>query len=171
MYPLFGAVTVLWNDLLNINWATICLIALPTVFNPVMKAPTRACRRLLDKIDGLRMYINVAELEQLRFENPPEETPETFSRLLPYAVAFGLEDTWCARFADALRMDAVSEGRDIGVPRSFYQANGGFRSFENSLVAASRIPAPPAKGGSGGSFFGGGGGAGRGGGGGGGGGW
>jgi hypothetical protein len=40
--------------------------------------------------------------------NPPQETPETFEAILPYAVALDLADTGAARFANILA-DAAYE--------------------------------------------------------------
>lgn len=105
----FGLIVVigslLYNQVQNLTVWTVVLVAIPVLFCPVMGAPSRVCRRLLDRIDGLALYIGVAERERLQALNPPEETPETFERLLPYAVALGLEDTWCSRFAAQLSVD------------------------------------------------------------------
>jgi hypothetical protein len=49
----------------------------------------------------------VAEEERLEYLNPPEKTPETFERFLPYAVALDLENTWANRFAGVLAAAAA----------------------------------------------------------------
>lgn len=48
------------------------------------------------------MYIGAAETQRLNFLNPPERTPEEYHRVLPYAVALGLEKAWGAQFAGSL---------------------------------------------------------------------
>lgn len=47
---------------------------------------------------GLYRYIDVAEKRRIEFHNAPEKTPETFERLLPYAMIFGLEKKWAKEF-------------------------------------------------------------------------
>lgn len=163
------------SGMYGLSVATVILVAIPMIFCPEMKAPSLAGRRLLDQIDGLLMYIDTAEKDRLQAMNPPEETPEVFERLLPYAVAFGLEETWCSRFADKLAVERPVEGSgtfsdtaDLG---RLFRGGRGYR-FGNAIAAASVAPSSSGGGSDGGSSFsGGGGGAGSGGGGGGGGGW
>ncbi len=45
---------------------------------------------------GFRQYIETAEARQIRFE----EAEATFSRFLPYAMAFGLASVWAKTFAE-----------------------------------------------------------------------
>lgn len=71
-------------------------------FHHLLKAPTAEGRRVMDQIEGFRLYLGVAEEERLNLINPPEETPELFERFLPYAMALGLEHQWGQRFADVL---------------------------------------------------------------------
>jgi len=51
-------------------------------------------------LQGLHRYIDVAEKDRINFHNAPEKNPETFSKLLPFAVAFGLEKQWAEQFGD-----------------------------------------------------------------------
>ncbi len=81
---------------------TLALLA-PWVFMGLMKAPSTTARRLLDGCEGLALYIRTAETERLRRFNPPERTPELYTRLLPYAVALNLEKAWGENCADILR--------------------------------------------------------------------
>jgi hypothetical protein len=68
-------------------------ICLP-VFGYLLKAPTSIGRRLIDKIEGFRLYLDVAEKDELELKNPPEKTPELFEAFLPYALALGVEQSW-----------------------------------------------------------------------------
>lgn len=163
--------------------ATIILVALPMLFCPNMKAPSRTCRALLDKIDGLLLYIKTAERNRPAAKSRPGVTPETFERLLPYAAAFGMEGAWCAHLAESLPAGGKKEDKGVfwfADTRlgTVFQYSDVFPRFSESLCRASVLPKEGGgsggsgdSGGSGGSFFGGGGGAGFGGGGGGGGGW
>lgn len=80
----------------------LALSLLPALFAPLMKRPSQQCRQLLDEIEGLALYIRVAEEDRLAILNPPEHTLQFFEKLLPYAVALGLEDAWGKKFSDVL---------------------------------------------------------------------
>ena len=67
-----------------------------------MKAPTLKGRVLLNKIDGFKLYLEVAEAEEMKFKQTykaaPALTPELFEQYLPYAMAFDVESQWTERF-------------------------------------------------------------------------
>lgn len=148
------------------------VLVIPLIFAKLMKAPSREGRDLLDRIEGLRMYIEAAEEDRLLHFNPPEKTPEVFERFLPYAVALGLEKTWCDRFAAVLAGGLAPGSQNL--PSSTYDKGGMprfIRTFESRAATARTTPRSYASGGgsvfsSGGSRGGGGGGRGGGGGGG-----
>jgi uncharacterized membrane protein YgcG len=74
-------------------------IGINAVFYQLLKAPTRAGRHLLDRIEGFRLYLDVAEGDEIRLRSGPELTPGLFERYLPYAMALDLEARWSARFS------------------------------------------------------------------------
>ena len=90
----------------GVNWLVIVGIVLMLgiyfFFASIMDRPTRLGRQLLDEMIGFRDYIDIAEKDELNLRNPPEKTPELFERLLPYALALGLEQRWAERFAGVL---------------------------------------------------------------------
>ena len=49
-------------------------------------------------IEGLKMYLDIAEEKRMQFFNPPNVTPEKFEELLPYAIALGMEEVWGEKF-------------------------------------------------------------------------
>ena len=49
-------------------------------------------------IEGLKMYLDIAEEKRIQFFNPPNVTPEKFEELLPYAIALGMEEVWGEKF-------------------------------------------------------------------------
>jgi len=157
--------------------ATLAVMVAAPVFKYLMKAPTRAGRKVLDVIAGFREYLSVAEEDRLNLENPPERTPELFERFLPFALALGVEQKWSEKFDDVLSGAGRERGGQHYSP-SFY--SGGSSGLERALTGAaigaaiggalaSSSVAPSSSGSSGGG--GGGGSSGGGGGGGGGGGW
>jgi uncharacterized membrane protein YgcG len=157
-------------------FALAAIVALTLlVFARLMPAYTLEGRRVKDHIEGLRQYLSVAERDDLVRMQAPALTPEEFARMLPYALALGVERTWADRLAAVLGTAAVASAVS-----SYYSgdpglwSSGSTRGFANSLDAlgstVSSASTPPGSS-SGGSGGGGGGSSGGGGGGGGGGGW
>lgn len=153
--------------------ALALIVLLNVLFVLVMGAPTPLGRQLMDAIEGLRLYLTVAEKDRMNMQGAPQMSPQHFETLLPYAVALGVEKPWSKAFETWLA--AASTGAAAYAPtwyngnyNSFGDRIGGFSSSMASTIA-STIPAPPSSSSS--SFSGGGGSSGSGGGGGGGGGW
>ena len=78
------------------------------VFFYLLRAPTLPGRKLLDEIEGFRLYMTTAEEERLKVLHPPEKTPELFERYLPYALALDCENEWNAKFASVLAAAAMA---------------------------------------------------------------
>jgi len=162
------------HDANTLAVVALALIVLVNVlFVLVMGAPTPLGRQLMDAIEGLRLYLTVAEKDRMNMQGAPQMSPQHFETLLPYAVALGVEKPWSKAFETWLA--AASAGAAAYAPtwyngnyNSFGDRIGGFSSSMASTIA-STIPAPPSSSSS--SFSGGGGSSGSGGGGGGGGGW
>ncbi|KXG84553.1 DUF2207 domain-containing protein [Agrobacterium bohemicum] len=152
--------------------AAIGLIVLINVlFLFLMGAPTPLGRKLMDGIEGLRLYLTVAEKDRMNMQDAPAMSPQHFEKLLPYAVALGVEKPWSETFETWLASAQAGEyspGWYSGNYSNFGTRIGGFSSTMASTIA-STIPAPVSSSSS--SFSGGGGSSGSGGGGGGGGGW
>lgn len=149
------------------------MVLVQFVFFRLLHAPTAAGRKLLDQIDGFRMYLEVAEKDELALRNPPKKTPQLFEAYLPFALALGVEQKWAEKFAGVFA--SLRDGTAGGYHPGWYGGHfdtrnlGGFTdSVGNSLTSAISSAATPPGSSSGG---GGGGSSGGGGGGGGGGGW
>lgn len=153
--------------------ALISCMTINILFHHLLKAPTRAGRRLLDQLEGFRRFLDVAEREELNFRNPPEKTPELFERFLPYALALGVEQRWMERFAGLFgQLAAHGEGyQPVWYHGRHWNIHnlGGFSGAIGTSLGAAVASSATAPGSSSGS--GGGGSSGGGGGGGGGGGW
>ena len=152
--------------------SAIALGVMNIVFYYLLRAPTVSGRKILDQLEGFRMYMKTAEEERLKILNPPEKTPELFERYLPYALALDCENEWNDKFTAVLAAAALAGATSP----SWYSGNnwnsgnmGGFTDSLGSSLASSAASASVAPGSSSGS--GGGGSSGGGGGGGGGGGW
>nr|WP_321458084.1 DUF2207 domain-containing protein [uncultured Cohaesibacter sp.] len=74
---------------------------LGVAFYAWMKAPTLLGRAVMDKIDGLKLFMTVTvaqKAEELNDADMPELTPKLYEDLLPYAIALGVEQKWSKTF-------------------------------------------------------------------------
>ena len=153
------------------------IVLINVIFFFLMGAPTPLGRRRMDEIEGLRIYLTLAEKDRMNMRGAPEMSPQHFETLLPYAVALGVEKPWSRTFETWLATAAAGAAAASYTPTwysgdsatGFGDRIGGFSSSMASTIA-SAIPAPAASSSSSG-FSSGGGFSGGGGGGGGGGGW
>src|SRR5699024_3033675 len=91
----FAAASVIILGLFGhmIGWIPALIVVVIALVNGLfwswMRAPTLKGRLLLDHIEGLRLYLTVAERDDIerRHGDAPPQTFEEFERLLPYAVA------------------------------------------------------------------------------------
>ena len=148
----------------------IALILVNALFYELLKAPTTMGRRAMDRIEGFRMYLSVAEKDRLDRLDPPEKTPALFEKYLPYALALDVENQWSERFADKLGVAAEApysprwyHGRSWtdGGLAGFADGLGG--AFVGAIAASSTAPGSSSGTGGGGASGGGGGGGGGGG--------
>jgi uncharacterized membrane protein YgcG len=145
------------------------------IFGRLVKAPTDEGRKLMDEIEGLKLYLSVAERDELaRMSEPGAPRPaldeKRYEMLLPYAVALEVEDAWTKKFTAAVGVAAAAEAtRRIG----WYQGGGvsdlgslsrAVGSSLTSQIASSATPPGSSSGAGGGGSSGGGGGGGGGGG-------
>ena len=148
------------------------------VFYHLLKAPTLLGSKILDQIDGFKMFLNTAEKDRLEVLNPPQVTPEVFEKFLPYAIALDCENQWSKKFeAEAAAAAAAGDTRyGYSTYSPIWYSGGNVGSFNSGAFAAglgaslaasaaSAATAPGSSSGSGGGGFSGGGGGGGGGGG------
>ena len=150
----------------------VLMTAIVIVFAVLVKAPTDAGRKLLDEIEGLKLYLGVAERDELARlpgpDAPPPLDAERYQRLLPHAVALEVKEAWTKQFTLAVGAAAAAattatmawySGGRAGDLGSFASSIG---SSLSSQIASSS--SPPGSSSGGGGFSGGGGGGGGGGG-------
>lgn len=151
------------------------LAALNILFYYLLQAPTVMGRRTMDQIEGFKLYLSVAEKDQLKAMKSPEKTPELFVKFLPYALALDVEQQWAGQFADLfarLKQEGYGDPAYSDTGYYLWYFNDGRFDFGDrftSQVSASLTP--PGSSSAFSSDSGGGGSSGGGGGGGGGGGW
>lgn len=155
------------------------LVVINLVFANAMRAPTAAGRRLLDHIEGLVLYLSVAERDELKgLQGPdgdgaaPVLDARRYEALLPYAMALSVEDAWTKKFTAAVGVAAAASAA-AGI--AWYRGSGARlsslgdvssqlgRSLGAQISASASPPGSSSGGGGGGSSGGGGGGGGGGG--------
>ena len=137
------------------------------LFHYLLKAPTPFGQKILDEIEGFRLYLSTAEQHRLDILHPPDKTPELFEKLLPYAIALGVENEWSQQFAGILEQTTKEQdgyrpgwysGRNIGRLKAATLGSTLGSGLASSVAASST--APSSSGGAGGAGGGGGGGGG-----------
>lgn len=178
---LLAAITILpafWiaGDAGKIAVAIIGVLMVITliVFGKLVRAPTVEGRKLMDEVEGLKLYLSVAERDELARmkgpDGPPALDEKRYEMLLPYAVALEVEDAWTDKFTAAVGAAAAAaatsrigwyHGGDVGDLGSLSRAIG---TSLTSQIASSATPPGSSSGSGGGGSSGGGGGGGGGGG-------
>jgi uncharacterized membrane protein YgcG len=165
-YPLFS---------LYIKLALAVLGIANVAFYWLLHAPTISGRAVMDKIEGFKLYLSVAEANRMNLRGAPKVTPEVFEKFLPYAIALGVEKPW-SNALEAELQKAKDAGHDISYTphwysgtsrwssRDFGAATAGIVSSVAAGMAEATPPSSSGSGGGGGGFSGGGGGGGGGGG-------
>ncbi len=189
------------NDTLAIGWITSVLLGIVTfglaissgvpfvlaglvvlfliniLFTFLMPAPTKEGRKLRDDAEGLKLYLSVAEKEELsRLEmvqaETPELTPERYELLLPYAMALNVESAWTDKFTRVVGQSVAEQtqrsmrwytGSGVTAGSLTAMSSGLSKGLSSSISSASSPPGSSSGGGGGGSSGGGGGGGGGGG--------
>lgn len=156
--------------------AAFSIVLLNVGFSLIMRAPTVHGRKIMDEIEGFKMYMETAEENRLNMNEEPELNPTRFEEILPYAIALGVEKPWSERFQrEFIDVQPASSGTPY---QSNWYAGSGFSSGNLGKnisatvagVSSAMIASQPVSSSSSG-FSSGGGSSGGGGGGGGGGGW
>ncbi|OGY80030.1 MAG: hypothetical protein A3B74_05240 [Candidatus Kerfeldbacteria bacterium RIFCSPHIGHO2_02_FULL_42_14] len=153
-----------------LGFVVFASVGIHAIFYRVLRQRTFAGRKLVDEIEGFRLFLSMTEKDRLNFHNPPERTPELFEKYLPYAIALDVEHAWAEQFTDVL----VKASQEEATYTPMWYAGANFQainpalfasslgnSFSSSIASASHAPSSSSGfGGSGGSGGGGGGGGG-----------
>lgn len=150
------------------------MLAAVIAFAFLVPAPTAEGRKLLDEIEGLKLYLGVAERDELARMPGPDAPPpldaQRYQFLLPYALALDVEAAWTEKFTAAVGAAAAEAATaNLGWYRggaitSLHQLTSSLGSSLGSQIASASSPPGSSSGSGGGGFTGGGGGGGGGGG-------
>ncbi len=169
---LFGLGALAWATSIFFLLIFVAIMFSNILFYHLLKAPTILGRRAMDRIEGFKMYLSVAERDELRQARLSKDTPELYERYLPYALALDVEQQWSERFSEALAQQTIegesyhplwfSSGAMTGFSAATF-ASSLSGSFSSAIASSSVAPGSHSGGGGGGSSGGGGGGGGGGG--------
>jgi uncharacterized membrane protein YgcG len=101
-----------WSEVLP-SAAAFALSPLAVFAFALFKMPTQAGRKVMDAIEGFRLYLGVAEEDRLQAFYPPKKTPELFEKYLPYAVALDVENAWARRFESVLENATIEPTEQV----------------------------------------------------------
>ncbi len=156
-----------------LNWllivAIVALVIINILFFNWLKAPTLAGRKLLDQIEGFKLYLNVAEADDIKLSGEPTFNSDLYQQFLPYAIALGVDSAWSKKLQQAMDSGLVdTQYRPDGLLYlqpydNIGQINQSLSSDFYSAISAASTPPGSSSGFSGGSSGGGGGGGGGGG--------
>ena len=151
----------------------VAMLITVIVFARLVRAPTKEGRALLDEIEGLKLYMSVAEKQELAGmqHDAPVLDAKRYESMLPYAVALDVEDAWTDKFTVAAGAAAAAQAAQN---MTWYSGRGPITNLGdftssvssglNSTISSASSPPGSSSGGGGGGFSGGGGGGGGGGG-------
>lgn len=144
----------------------------------ISKPLSKKGRELADYLDGLKMYIKIAEADRIKVLQSPQGVSRQsvnvndggavlrlYERVLPYAVLFGIEKEWTEVLGKYYEQQNI-EPDWYSAPSAFnaIMFASAMSSFSTSVAASSTYTSSSSGGSSGGGFSGGGGGGGGGGG-------
>ncbi len=162
-----GLFLVFDAELLMVPFTSLLVAAGAVLFRELMTIRSPKGNEVLAEAEGLVMYMHTAERHRLERFNPPEETPEVFEALLPYAFALDVVHTWANRFEKVLAERGYEPTWYQGANLAAFYTGSGITSVtsavSSSIASASTAPGSSSGSGGGGSSGGGGGGGGGGG--------
>ena len=169
IFVAIGAVLLFSDFFLGAIFGTIGIISLIAsgiiviLFGIFMPARTKKGVETKEHILGLKLYMSVAEARRLEFHSAPEKKPEVFEKLLPYAMALGVEKEWAKQFEGIYNVQPgwYSGPAGIAFNAAFFASSmSNFSKTANATIASSPSGGSGFSGGfSGGGFGGGGGGS------------
>lgn len=174
-FSMFGLVSLIESGLLHAWTAAVAtlLIFIPIVILViayyVMPKKTDHGIEMKEKIEGLTLYLKIAEKNRIEFHNAPEKKPEVFEKLLPFAMILGVAEIWAKEFVGIYQTppswyQGPMNLSDANFASAFVNDMNSFTSTSNSSLTSHPSSSGSGFSGSGGGGFSGGGGGGGGGG-------
>lgn len=101
--PCVAAMVLAFVELVGtFGWPVIVVAILMTLLDVGLlhfrRTLTPSGRKLLDQIEGFRLFLKEVEQAPLSRPDAPRDHAGNYERFLPYAVALEVEQAWCDRF-------------------------------------------------------------------------
>lgn len=140
-FPAMGVgMVLLYGHVLGTHAAAIVVLLnlMMALFYDLMRAPTLLGRRMLDEIEGFRLWLKETGRPFHHMRPESENTARLFDKFLPYAAALDVEREWNDRFAGVLDASDETYAPDWYFGRRSYSsyASGFSRGFVNALESA-----------------------------------
>lgn len=150
----------------------VLMFGVIVLFGQLMPAPSAEGRKLLDQIEGFKLYLSINAGDSLKHLQAPADAPTLdamqYQAMLPYALALDVEEAWTKKFTAAVGEAVASQTashlawyRGTGFSNLGQLSSSLGSSFNTSIASASSPPGSSSGGGSSGGGGGGGGGGGR----------
>ena len=108
------------------------------LFYILLKAPTALGAKILDQVEGFRLYLDTAEKDRLEVLHPPELTPKEFEKCLPFAIALDCENRWSKRFEREMAAASADTGRMPSVYSPLWYSGGSFSRLGTAVCVCHR---------------------------------
>lgn len=95
---------------------------------------------VFNRLEGFKLYLETAEKDRMNMLNPPELTPVLFEKLLPYAIALGVEIKWGKQFEEILELAKYNPEWYQGNDNFYRQPTLFLSDLRNSVNAAAVDP-------------------------------
>lgn len=92
----------------------LSIITINAILYQLIKAPTVLGRKVMDEIEGFKLFLATTERYRLEMNDSMEKTKQMFERFLPYALALNIENQWGEAFNEFIR--AASEAPETYQP-------------------------------------------------------
>ncbi|HRZ15721.1 MAG TPA: DUF2207 domain-containing protein, partial [Candidatus Omnitrophota bacterium] len=132
---IFGLATLVYATSATVVLILFLAMGINALFYHLLKSPTLAGRKVMDKIEGFKMFLEAAEKDRMKILYQPTKTPELFEKYLPYALALDVEQAWAEQFAGVLDKAATAEGKHYSPAwyAGAHWSNLGAAAFVSSL--------------------------------------
>jgi len=107
-------------------------------FYQALKKPTMTGRKIMDQIEGFKMFLSTANIDEIKKANPPEMTEEIYELYLPYAIAMGVENDWCTKFENEIKK-IVANDKTYTYHPTWYRSSSKLSSANLGTTAGTAI--------------------------------
>ena len=103
------------------------LVIFNLIFYQLLLVPTAEGFKLIDQIDGFKLFLTTTERYRLNQLTIPQQAPELFETYLPYAIALDVEAEWGEQFSRMLQA-AGTEAPAYSYQPAWYSSTTPFRA-------------------------------------------